>query len=479
MQQSHYILIAAAICLLVSIFSLLSYRLAFLRQRHLEQVNDDLQLEVARHEITEELLQETQDYLNGIINSMPSIMIGVTEAGIVTLWNSSAEKNLGFDAEDILGLPLFAIFPDLPANLSMIQQAIETNTAQSLKNVCRGEGQDAQYHNITVYPVMQDEFGGAVIRLDDVTSRVKLESLMIQNEKMLSLGELAAGMAHEINNPLSAILQGVQNVTRRTSSDLSANNKVADALGIEIGAIEEYFKQRGIPRFLAMIQDAGERAAKIVTNMLEFSRTNSQQHSLVNLNELVGHTLVLAKTTFDISIGMGGERIKVIQQLAPNLPEILCSGAEIQQVILNLLRNAGQALSTDPTTELGTGESEAESRVAPCIELETELQQTETGEQIVLFIRDNGPGMSPEVCQHVFEPFYTTKATEEGTGLGLSVSYFIITEHHKGNITVESALGKGTCFKIVLPIIKESIIKDLAKNERGVNIPLAQEAKLE
>jgi two-component system NtrC family sensor kinase len=470
MQESHYILIAAAICLLVSIFSLLSYRLAFLRQRHLEQVNDDLQLEIARHEITEELLQETQDYLNGIINSMPSIMIGVTEAGIVTLWNSSAEKNLGFDAEDILGLPLFAIFPDLPANLSMVQQAIETNTAQSLKNVCRGEGQDAQYNNITVYPVMQDEFGGAVIRLDDVTSRVKRESLMIQNEKMLSLGELAAGMAHEINNPLSAILQGVQNITRRTSSELSANQKIADSLSIEMSTIEEYFKQRGIPRFLCMIQDAGERAAKIVTNMLEFSRTNSQQHSLVNLNELVGHTLDLAKTTFDISIGMGGERIKLMQQLAPNLPEILCSGAEIQQVMLNLLRNAGQALSTQSVTELST-ELTTAPKAAPCIELETEFQQTEFGDQVVLFIRDNGPGMTSEVCQHIFEPFYTTKATEEGTGLGLSVSYFIITEHHKGSISVESALGKGTCFKIILPIINGPAMNGLKVDTSGVVEP--------
>jgi two-component system NtrC family sensor kinase len=452
MQQSHYILIAATVCLLISIFSLLSCRLAYFRQRHLKQVNDDLQLEIARHEITEELLQETQDYLNGIINSMPSIMIGVTEAGIVTLWNHSAEKNLGLTAEDILGLPLFAIFPDFPANLLMLQQAIETNTPQSLKNVCRGEGQDAQYNNITVYPVMQDEFGGAVIRLDDVTSRVKFESLMIQNEKMLSLGELAAGMAHEINNPLSAILQGVQNITRRTSGGLKANQAIATSLNIEISTIEEYFKQRGIPRFLSMIQDAGERAARIVTNMLEFSRANGQQHRLVNLNELLGHTLDLAKTTFDISVGMGGERIKVIQQLAPNLPEILCSGAEIQQVILNLLRNAGQALSMESATELGI-----ESKVVPCIELETELQQTAAGEQVVLFIRDNGPGMSPEVCQHVFEPFYTTKTKEEGTGLGLSVSYFIITEHHKGSITVESALNRGTCFKIVLPIIKEPV----------------------
>ena len=458
MQESHYILIVAAACLLVSIFSLLSYRLAFLRQRHLEQVNDDLQLEIARHEITEELLQETQDYLNGIINSMPSIMIGVTEAGIVTLWNHSAEENLGLKAKDILGLPLFAIFPDLPASLSMIQQAIETNTAQSLKNVCQGEGQSAQYNNVTVYPVMQDEFGGAVIRLDDVTLRVKLESLMIQNEKMLSLGELAAGMAHEINNPLSAILQGVQNIQRRTSSNLAANQKAAQSLDINLEKIEAYFKQRGIDRFLSMIQDAGERAAKIVTNMLEFSRTNSQQHSLVNFNELVGHTLALAKTTFDKSIGMGEERIELIQQLAPNLPEVLCSGAEIQQVILNLLRNAGQVLSTESTIA-----SVIESRVAPCIELETELQQTETGEQAVLFIRDNGPGMSAEVCQHIFEPFYTTKATEEGTGLGLSVSYFIITEHHKGNITVESAVGRGTCFKIVLPIIKEPALANSIK----------------
>ena len=97
------------------------------------------------------------------------------------------------------------------------------------------------------------------------------------------------------------------------------------------------------------------------------------------------------------------------------------------------------------------------------------MQQTETGEQAVLFIRDNGPGMNAEVCQHIFEPFYTTKATEEGTGLGLSVSYFIITEHHKGNITVESAEGRGTCFKIVLPIIKQSEINESIKETENMH----------
>jgi len=404
------------------------------RNKHLSEANERLQQEIARHEITEELLQETQEYLHGIINSMPSIIIGVTQDGVVTLWNRGAQQAFGIHAEEILGLPLFEIFPELPANIDMVQKAIDSGEALIKENLRQGEGSQAIYSDLAVYPVVQDEFGGAVIRLDDITMKVRLENMMIQNEKMLSLGELAAGMAHEINNPLSAIMQGVQNIRRRLSVDMPANQQVAEHLEVDMPALEAYMQQRGIPRFLAMVEGAGERAANIVTNMLEFSRSNSVQHSLVNINELIEHSLDLAISTFDIPSSIGKQRIRINKRLAEDIPAVLCSGAEIQQVLLNLLRNASQAMSdmaiADPEISIST------KQLAASIEIR---------------VKDNGPGMEEDVRQHIFEPFYTTKSTGKGTGLGLSVSYFIITEHHQGSIEVESEMGKGSEFIIRLP----------------------------
>jgi len=329
---------------------------------------------------------------------------------------------------------LFEIFPELPANIEMVQKAIDSGEAQIKENLRQGEGSQAIYSDLAVYPVVQDEFGGAVIRLDDITMKVRLENMMIQNEKMLSLGELAAGMAHEINNPLSAIMQGVQNIRRRLSVDMPANQQVAEHLEVDMPALEAYMQQRGIPRFLAMVEGAGERAANIVTNMLEFSRSNSVQHSLVNINELIEHSLDLAISTFDIPSSIGKQRIRINKRLAEDIPAVLCSGAEIQQVLLNLLRNASQAMSdmaiADPEISIST------KQLAASIEIR---------------VKDNGPGMEEDVRQHIFEPFYTTKSTGKGTGLGLSVSYFIITEHHQGSIEVESEMGKGSEFIIRLP----------------------------
>jgi len=405
------------------------------RNHHLLEANERLQQEIARHEITEELLQETQEYLHGIINSMPSIIIGVTQDGVVTLWNDGARQAFGIHAEEILGLPLFEIFPELPASLDMVQQAIDSGEAQIRENLRSGEGSQATYSDLAVYPVVQDEFGGAVIRLDDITMKVRLENMMIQNEKMLSLGELAAGMAHEINNPLSAIMQGVQNIQRRIADELPANHKAAESLATNMQTIDAYMQQRGVHTFLSMVQGAGQRAANIVTNMLEFSRSNSVQHDWVNIHELIEHSLDLAISTFDIPASISKQRIRVEKQLSDVVPQVLCSGAEIQQVLLNLLRNASQAMSE-------AGQSD------PVLVISTRL----IADRIEIRVRDNGPGMDEEVRQHIFEPFYTTKSTGKGTGLGLSVSYFIITEHHQGSIEVEAEPGEGSCFIICLPV---------------------------
>src|SRR5690606_25874193 len=270
-----------------------------------------------------------------------------------------------------------------------------------------------------------------------VTAKVKIEHMLIQNEKMFSLGELAAGIAHEINNPIGAILHSVQNIYRRTSPTFEQNREISAPIGIEVQQIHDYLQAREIYKFLEDIKEAGERSAKIVTNMLEFSRSNQLDPVLIDLKNVIDHSIELSINIGD-SKGTTLNPIRVSTEIATDLPMVLGSGPELQQVILNLLRNARQALASDNYTAPNE----------PVIYVRAYHHR----KSVIIEVEDNGPGISDEVKRHMFEPFYTTKEVGQGTGLGLSVSYFIITEHHKGKFIVESRVGKGTIFKISLPL---------------------------
>lgn len=404
------------------------------RTASLEITNIKLQDEIIRHEATVLLLRETQDYLHSILNAMPSIIIGVTYSGAITHWNTAAEESTGIPAEVALGQPLSKIYPSNLITDELIEKTIASGIPLSKENLQEGHGSEARYTDMTIYPLIAAQGIGAVIRLDEVTAKVKLEHMMIQNEKMFSLGELAAGIAHEINNPIGAILHSVQNIYRRTSPLFEQNRLITQNMGIDIQHIHEYLHTREIYKFLEDIKEAGERSAKIVTNMLEFSHSSQGNQSLIDLKNVIEHSI-------DLSINLGenknGETTPTTftKEVDDDLPAILGSGPELQQVILNLLRNAQQALASD----------------ASCIRPLISVRAYREKNHAVIEITDNGPGMSAEVKKHIFEPFYTTKEAGKGTGLGLSVSYFIVTEHHKGKISVESTLGQGTTFIITLP----------------------------
>jgi PAS domain S-box-containing protein len=408
------------------------------RTNKLRNINNQLYDEIAKHEITEELLRETQDYLNSIINSMPSVLIGITRQGVVTHWNAAASRATDIESTEALGRHLFDVYPDLPVTTTMIEETIDNGVPQISENIQHGEGSHSQHSDLTIYPLLSSEVTGAVIRLDDVTMRVRMENMMIQNEKMMSLGELAAGMAHEINNPLSAILHGIQNIYRRTSTELEPNHHTAQELGIEVAKVRAYLEARDIFKFLDGIREAGDRSARIVTNMLEFSRSNTRNHKLTDIANLLEHSLELAANSFELTTPDGSEQLQVVREFEQGLPPVLCSATEMQQVILNLLRNACQAFRDE---EYG-------APLNPSITLRTRRQ----GESIRIEVEDNGPGMAESVRRHIFEPFFTTKDVGKGTGLGLSVTYFIVTEHHDGTIEVESNPGKGTVFIITLPL---------------------------
>ena len=273
--------------------------------------------------------------------------------------------------------------------------------------------------------------------LNDITEKKVTQEVMIQTEKMASIGGLAAGMAHEINNPLSIILQGAQCALDRLDPGSEANREAAERAGVSLDAVRSYLEEREIIYYLKSIVDAGERAARIVSSMLQFSRRDQDSIIQLNLKELVERTIELAGTDYNIKSRAGFEDIRIIREYDENLPPVPCSPTGIEQVLLNLIKNAAQALR-----------SPGEAVRNPTIMVRTRKE----GGFAVLEIEDNGPGIAKELQRRIFEPFFTTKQYGQGTGLGLSVSSYIVAHNHRGSLTVDSEPGKGARFIVRLPL---------------------------
>jgi PAS domain S-box-containing protein len=388
-----------------------------------------------QHQMTMALLNETKEYLNSIINSMPSVMIGVTPSGHVTHWNASAELATGIREKQALGYRLREIYPQLPVPEKMINDAIAESEPQTRRAIKVVEQGNTRFVDITVYPLHSPHLTGAVIRVDDVTLRQQLDGMMVQNEKLRSLGELAAGMAHEINNPLAAILQSLQNVERRLNPDNRNNQQAAEPLNLDLHAMHQYLETREILRFLTGMETAGRRAAEIVRTMLEFSRSSSKQLEPTQLNDVVTRSLEFTASALELSMPGLFKHLMIETDLDPKLPRVPASALEIQQVLVNLLKNGAQAIQEAKPAE-------------PRVLVSTKLN----GTYVEIRVADNGTGMSQAVSRQIFDPFFTTKTTGQGTGLGLSISYFIICQRHSGRIEVESEPGLGTTFIVSLPL---------------------------
>ncbi|AHL35672.1 histidine kinase [Pseudomonas brassicacearum] len=405
--------------------------------------NRKLELEVQVRSKIEKKLTGFQNYLNSIIDSMPSALIALDEQLYVTQWNQEASALSGTRLDEALNQPIFLAFEPLKPYLPQLKQTVEQHTVAKIERVTWTKDDEARHYALTFYPLMGGAGRGVVIRIDDITQRLSLEEMMVQSEKMLSVGGLAAGMAHEINNPLGAILHNVQNIRRRLSPELPKNLEQAEQLGIELPVVNRYLQSREIPQLLDGIQQAGARAAKIVTHMLSFSRRSTRQMAPCDLPALIDQAVEIAGNDFDLAIGFDFKGQAIIRQFDPNLGPVPGTANELEQVLLNLLKNAAQAIhQRQDDSEPGR------------IILRTRLNPPWAEIQV----EDNGIGMSENVRKRTFEPFFTTKEIGQGTGLGLSVSYFIITNNHKGQMEVQSAPGQGTCFTLRLPLAGTSMV---------------------
>ena len=276
----------------------------------------------------------------------------------------------------------------------------------------------------------------------DITDQKRSQEMLIQSEKMMSVGGLAAGMAHEINNPLAGMLQNTEVLSNRlTITDLPANVEAAEKTGIRMTDIIAYVQERKIETMLTAIKESGNRMASLVENMLSFARKADDAYALHNPCRILDKSLDLAGTDFDLKKQYDFKSINIQKDYDENTPEIPCEYNKIQQVFLNIFRNGAQEMQK-------AGIRHPAFFITTVFEKESNTVRIEIG--------DNGPGMSKETLKRAFEPFYTTKPVGSGTGLGLSISYFIITENHGGEMAVESLPGEGANFVIRLPAADHS-----------------------
>ena len=391
---------------------------------------------ISQRRQAEEELRQLRNYLSNIINSMPSILVAVDRDGQVTQWNRQAEQITGVSVANAHSRPLADVFPRLMGEMENIKVAIrERRVLRDLK-VPNEQGHETRYEDVTIYPLSANGVEGAVIRVDDVTERIRLEEMMIQSEKMLSVGGLAAGMAHEINNPLAGILQSASVLENRLLGDLPANQKAAEAAGTTMTAIGHYSVLRKLPTMLENIRASGTLAAAIVKNMLSFVRKSEKVVSSHDLGILMDQTIDLLKTDYDMKKHYDFKQIEIDRRYDEVAGPVPCEASKIQQVFMNILKNGAEAMA------------EVTDASAPP---KFTLRVRNDGAWVRVEIEDNGPGMEEETRRRIFEPFFTTKPVGKGTGLGLSVSYFIIAEDHGGEMNVQAVDGGGTRFVIRLP----------------------------
>lgn len=383
------------------------------------------------------LRQSEKRYRRLLDNMVDPIYLLDSDQYIVDVNNAACER-LGYTRDEILGIHVTEINKsiDIDEWLEKID-ATEPDTVLSNEGVhrCKDGKRFPVEISLNVFYEDGERFSLGIAR--DITLRKQAQEVLIQNEKMTSLGSLVAGIAHEINNPLSAILGASQNIKNRVYRDSEMNLRAAKESGIELEALRKYFSLREVHRMLDAVNESGMRASRIVNNMLRFSRKGDSNHHPCDLRKLLDDTVELISTDYNLKKEYDFRKIRIRRDYRENLPSIFCIGSEIQLVFLNLLKNATEAMADKEYPE---GDE-------PFLN----LSLFRDGDCLVVEISDNGPGISNDILEKVFEPFVTSKAVGKGTGLGLSIAYFIVTEQHRGRMEVTSVPGEGTTFRIFLP----------------------------
>lgn len=376
----------------------------------------------------------TENLLSHVINSLSSSLI-ITDKNLkIIIINSSAKKELNKQDNDIIGKPLFTLYPYLKEYENKLFSVLEHNIAREIDKVANITSDNTCYYNLVIYPLTRNNEVYLAIRIVEQTELVKAQKRLIENDKLASIGILTAGVAHEINNPINFVANAI-NPLKSNIEDifilLNKYNEIQSGADItqKLTEIEEFKNEINInicmtesAKLIGGIKDGANRTSTIVRDLKLFSKPD-EEFKPANINHGIDSTLTLLTHNYK-------DRIQINKQYDQSLPQIICVIGKINQVFMNIIGNA-----IDAIPEKG----------------EITIKTEQSGDNVLISIKDNGPGMNEETIKKIFTPFFTTKEAGKGTGIGLAICASIIQDH-EGTITVNSKMGEGTEFVISLPI---------------------------
>lgn len=377
------------------------------RERN-DQLFDEFKKGAAQRRLLEQEISVSEQKYRALFDSASDAIFLVDFSNFeIVEANNAAAQLIDCEVTDLVGSSFVKLCPRLSRagsslleNKKLVEDILNSSDeffvtkAQGGRALCEGGANLVQYHK---RPVLQ-------INVREITERKKMAQQIRQTEKLTALGQLVAGVAHELNNPLAVVMGYAQILAQHP-------------------ALEEKIRKD-----MSKILHESDRAAKIVRNLLTFARPCEPHMVRVDVNRLISNALETRE------IQLQGASVRVVRRLARDLSPTMADPNQIEQVLANLVTNAMQAVESHPGHHV--------------IEAATE----ERNGKVLITIADNGPGIPSQVLSKIYDPFFTTKGPGKGTGLGLSICYSIM-EEHKGKIWVESEIGKGTRFFLELPVV--------------------------
>ncbi|MFQ5700044.1 MAG: nitrogen regulation protein NR(II), partial [Myxococcota bacterium] len=385
-------------------------------------------------------------------------LLGVDPEGTITFMNPAAADMLGWDADEARGRPAHSLFhhsrpggAPYPADECPIRASVRSGSAHRCsEEVFWNRDHESFPVEYLSTPIEGSAGGrtGAVVVFRDISRRVRLEGQLRQAQKLESIGQLASGIAHEINTPIQFVGDNIRFLAD-SFQELDALFKSHEALLAAAASIPELsesvasarqtleetdleFIREEIPKAIEQSREGAQRVATIVKAMKDFAHPGSEERVPTDLNHAIESTVTVARNEWKYVA-------QVVTSLDPRLPEIPCLADAFQQAILNLVVNAAQAIGE--AVERGDkagGRIEVRTCLHPdCVEID---------------VTDDGPGIPEEIRSKIFDPFFTTKEVGKGTGQGLAIVHAAIVERLGGTLEVISEVGAGTTFRIRLPL---------------------------
>ncbi|MEP0799455.1 PAS domain-containing sensor histidine kinase [Funiculus sociatus] len=482
------------------------------RTEELLHTNQKLESEIRERKQAEEETRHLQIFLNSVVENLP-IGVFIKEANDLRFLycNKASEEITGYLKEDVIGKNDYDLFAEKQADLLTAHER-RVLGKQKLLDISEQQIQ-TKHRGLRIFltrkiPLL-DELGRPRYLLgisEDITERKQAiealrqseaaqkeliaflrqqtteletamqklqntQSQMVQSEKMSSLGQLVAGVAHEINNPVSFIYGNLTYADQYTQDLLHLLHlyqhyypQPVPEIQVQQESIDLDFVREDLSKMLSSMKLGADRIRQIVLSLQNFSRSDQAESKQLNIHEGLDSTLLILQHRLKAKLGNPG--IELIKEYG-DLPLVQCYGGQINQVFMNIIANAIDALeeysyqnlairtieNLQPSFVQGYQKPPIFSTEPPIsIKIRTEVLANDGNPRVVIRIRDNGPGIPPEVKPKLFDPFFTTKPVGKGAGLGLSISYQIVVEKHGGVLKCFSEVGEGTEFWIEIPI---------------------------